>query len=106
MGFPGGSDGKESAYNVGDLGLIPGSGRSSGDGIGYPLQYSWVSLVAQMVKNLPAMRESWVLSLVSGLDPAYCSEGGRFPRAATETVCVLSLSVIVQLFAAPWTVAH
>ena len=40
MGFPGGSDGKESAYNAGDLGLIPGSGRSPGEGIGYPLQYS------------------------------------------------------------------
>ena len=39
-GFPGGSDGKASAYNVGDLGLIPGSGRSSGEGNGNPLQYS------------------------------------------------------------------
>ena len=51
--FPGGSDGKESACNAGDPGLIPGSGRSPGKGIGYPLQYSWVSLVAQMVKNPP-----------------------------------------------------
>ena len=40
-------------------GLIPGSGRSSGEGIGYPLQYSWASLVAQMVKNAPAMWETW-----------------------------------------------
>ena len=40
MGFPGGSDGKESAYNVGDLGLTPGSGRSPGGGHGNPLQYS------------------------------------------------------------------
>ena len=40
MGFPGGSDGKESTYNAGDLGLIPGSGRSPGEGISYPLQYS------------------------------------------------------------------
>ena len=40
MGFPGGSDGKESACNVGDLGLIPGLGRSPGEGKGYPLQYS------------------------------------------------------------------
>ena len=47
----------------GDPGSIPGSGRSPGEGIGYPLQYSWASLVAQMVKNLPAVRESWVLSL-------------------------------------------
>ena len=42
---------------------ILGSGRSAGEGIGYPLQYSWVSLVAQLVKNPPAMRETWVLSL-------------------------------------------
>ena len=43
--------------------MIPGSGRSPGEGIGYPLQYSWASLVAQLVKNPPAMRETWVLSL-------------------------------------------
>ena len=42
LGFPGGSDGKESAYNAGDLGLIPGSGRSPGEGNGYPLQYSFL----------------------------------------------------------------
>ena len=60
MGFPGGSAGKESACNAGDLGLIPGLGRSPGEGRGYPLQYSWVSLVAQLVKNPPAMREIWV----------------------------------------------
>ena len=61
--FPDGSDGKESACNVGDLGSIPGSGRSSGEGIGYPLQYSWASLVAQLVKNPPAMWKTWVRSL-------------------------------------------
>ena len=49
--------------NAGDPGSIPGSGRSSAEGIGYPLLYSWVSLVAQMVKNPPAMRETWVQSL-------------------------------------------
>ena len=43
--------------------MIPGSGRSAGEGIGYPLQYSWASLVAQLVKNLPAMQETWVQSL-------------------------------------------
>ena len=43
--------------------MIPGSGRSPGEGIGYPLQYSWASLVAQIVKNLLAMRETWVQSL-------------------------------------------
>ena len=43
--------------------MIPGSGRSAGEGIGYPLWYSWASLVAQLVKNLPAMQETWVWSL-------------------------------------------
>ena len=57
------SVGKESACNAGDPGLITGWGRSSGEGIGYPLRYSWASLVAQLVKNLPAMWETWVLSL-------------------------------------------
>ena len=63
MGFPGGSDGKESARNAGELDSIPGLGRSSGEGIGYHLQYSWASLVAQMVNHLPAMWETWVQSL-------------------------------------------
>ena len=68
MGFPGSSPGKESACNTGDPGSIPGSGRSLGDRIGYPLQYSWASLVAQTVKNLPAMQETRVPSL-GGEDP-------------------------------------
>ena len=59
-GFPDGSVGKESACNAGDPGSIPGSGRSAGEGIGYPLQSSWASLVAQLVKNPPAMWETWV----------------------------------------------
>ena len=63
-GFPGSSDGKESAWDAGDPGSIPGSGRSPGEGNGYPLQYSWASLVAQMVKNLPGMQETWVQSMV------------------------------------------
>ena len=62
-GFPGSSAGKESACNAGDPGLIPGLGRSPGEGIGYLLQYSWASLVAQTGKNLPALRETWVQSL-------------------------------------------
>ena len=61
--FPGSSAGKEFTRNVGDLGSIPGLGKSTGEGIGYPLQYSWASLVAQMVKNLPAVQETWVQSL-------------------------------------------
>ena len=52
--------GKESACNAGDPGSIPGLGRSTGEGIGYSLQYPWASLVAQPVKNLPAMWETWV----------------------------------------------
>ena len=52
------SVGKESACNARDPGSIPAWGRSAGKGIGYPLQYSWTSVVAQLVKNLPAMRES------------------------------------------------
>ena len=63
MGLPGSSVGKESACNAGDPGLIPGLGRSSGKGIGYPLQYSWASLVAQQIKKPPAMWETWVRSL-------------------------------------------
>ena len=63
LGFPGSSAGKESVCNAGDLGSIPGLGRSPEKGIGYPLQYPWASLVAQMVKNPPAMRETWVQSL-------------------------------------------
>ena len=54
---------QESACNAGDPGLIPGPGRSTEEGIGYPLQYSWAFLVAQLVKNLPAMQETWVQSL-------------------------------------------
>ena len=60
--FPGSSAGKESTYNAGDPGSIPGLGRSPGEGIDYTLQYSGSSLVAQMV-NPPAMQETWVQSL-------------------------------------------
>ena len=55
--------GKESACNAGNPNLIPGLGKSTEEGIGYPLQYSWASLVAQLVKNLPAVQETWVRSL-------------------------------------------
>ena len=63
MGFPHNSIGIESACKAGDPGLIPGLERVTGEGIGYPLQYSWASLVVQLVKNLPAMPETWVRSL-------------------------------------------
>ena len=64
--FSDSSVGKESAYNAGDPSLIPGSGRSPGEGIGYLLLHSWASLVAQLVKNLPAKQETWVQSLGRG----------------------------------------
>ena len=63
MGFPDSSVSKESTCNAGDPGSIPGSGRSTREEIGYPLQYSWASLVAQLVKNLPAIQETQVQSL-------------------------------------------
>ena len=63
MGFPGSSAGKESTCNARDPGLIRGSKRSPKEGIGYPRQYSWAFLVAQTVKNLPAMQETLVRSL-------------------------------------------
>ena len=63
-GLPDSSFGKDSTCNAGDPGSIPGLGRSLGEGIGYPLQYSWeASLVAQLVQNPPAMQETWVRSL-------------------------------------------
>ena len=55
--------GKEYTCNAGVPGSIPGSERSPGEGNGYPLQYSWASLVVQLVKSLPALWETWVLSL-------------------------------------------
>ena len=57
-GFPGSSAGKESTCNAGDPGLIPGLGRSPGEGTGYPLQYFGASLVAQLIRNSPAMWET------------------------------------------------
>ena len=63
MGFRDSSVGEESACNAGDPDSFPGLGKSPGEGIGYPLQYSCASLVAQLVKNLLAMLETWVLSL-------------------------------------------
>ena len=64
-GFPDSSVGKESTCNAGDAGPqeIPGLGRSPGEGIGYSLQYSWASLVVELVKNLPSLQETWVQSL-------------------------------------------
>ena len=61
--FPHSSVGQESACNAGDPGSIPGTGRSAGEGIGYPLQYSWASILAQLVKNPPVMQGTLVHSL-------------------------------------------
>ena len=76
MGFSGSSAGKESACKAGSPGSIPESERSPGEEMGYPLQYSWASLVAQLVKNPPAMQETWVQSLVLGRSPG---EGKGYP---------------------------
>ena len=67
-GFPDSSIGKESVYNAGDHGSIPGSGGSTGEGIGYPLKYSWASLVAQLVKKSTCNAED--LGLIPGLGRA------------------------------------
>ena len=88
IGFPDSSVGKESAYNAEDPSSNPGSGRPAGEGIGYPLRYSWASLVAQLVKHLPAMWETWVQSL-HWVDPL---EKGK----ATHS-CILAWRI-------PWTV--
>ena len=67
MGFPDSSVGKESTCNAGDLGLIPGSGRSTREGIGYPLQYSWGFLVVHLVKNPLQCRRPWFDSWVGNI---------------------------------------
>ena len=61
--FADSSVGEESTCNAGQPGLIPGLGRSAGEGIGYPIQYPWASLVAQLVKNSPPIQENWIWSL-------------------------------------------
>ena len=63
QGFPDSSVGKDASCNAGDRGWISRLGRSAGERIDYPLQYSWASLVAQLIKNPPAMRATWVRSL-------------------------------------------
>ena len=75
IAFSDSSVGKESAYNAGDP-RLPGSGRSPGEGIGYPLQYSWASLVVQLVKNPPAMQVD--LGLIPGLGRSP-GEGKGYP---------------------------
>ena len=97
-GFPDSSVGKESACNAGDPGSIPGSGRSTGEGIGYPFQYSWASLVAQLVKNLSAMQETWVPSLGWEDSPG---EGKGYPLQYSGLEN--SMDCIVHGVAKSWT---
>ena len=73
----GSSAGKESTCNLGDACSFPGSGRSPGEGIGYPLQYSWAFLVALIVKNMPAMREKKILEV--GVTTHFSSPAWRIP---------------------------
>ena len=88
MGFSESSVDKESACKVGNPGSIPGWGRSAGEGIGSPLQESWASLMAQLVKNLPAMRETWAQPL-GWEDPL---EKGKATRSS------------ILAWRSPWTV--
>ena len=98
MGFPDNSVGKESTSNAGDPDSIPGSVRSPGEGIGYPLQYTWSSLVAQLVKNLPTMLETWVRSL-GWEDPLEKGKATRLQYSGLEN----SMDCIVHGVAKSWT---
>ena len=88
MGFPNSSVGKESTCNVGDPCLIPGLGRPPGEGIGYPLQYPWTSLVAQLVKNLPVTQETWVRSL-GWEDPLEKGKANHSSTLAWRILCTV-----------------
>ena len=103
MGFPRSSVGKESACNAGEPSLIPGSGRSAGEGIGHPLQYSWASLVAQLVKNLPAVWETWVQSLAweDPLEKGMATHSSilvwRIPRTNKDALLLLLFHGVTEL---------
>ena len=87
-GSPGSSAGKESSCNSRDLGSIPGWESSPGEGIGYPLQCSWAFLVAQIVKNLPAMQKIWVPSL-GREGPLEAGLGNSFQDSCLENPYIL-----------------
>ena len=93
MGFPDSSVDKESACNAGDPSSIPGSGRSAGEGIGYPLQYSWASHVAQLVKNPPAVWETWARSLEKGKATHSSILAGEFHGRGACWAMVLGVAV-------------
>ena len=92
-GFPGSSAGKESACSAGDSGSLPGSGRFPGEGIGYPLQYSWVSLVAQTVENPLTIQETrvwflgWGHPLEKGMATLSSVPTCRIPRTEEPAAC-------------------
>ena len=98
LGFHDSSTVKESACNARDLGLIPASGRFAGERIGYPLQYSWASLMAQLVKNLPAMQETWIQSL-GWEDPLEKGTGYPLQYSGLEN----SMDYIVNGVTKSWT---
>ena len=113
-GFPGRSAGKESACNAGDLSLIPGSGRSAGEGIGYLLQYSTASLMTQLVKNPLEMWQAWVWSLgwENPLEKGKATHSSiwawRIPwgRKELDTTELLSLFFLCYLQRNPLPSAH
>ena len=114
LGFPGRSAGKESACNAGDLSLIPRSGRSAGEGIGYPLQYSRASLMTQLVKNPLEMWQAWVWSLGwdNPLEKGKATHSSiwawRIPpgRKELDTTELLSLFFLCYLQGNPLPSAH
>ena len=90
LGFLHSSVGKESTCNAGDPSSIPGLGRSTGEGIGYPLQYSGASLVAYLVKNLPAMQKTWVRSLGLGRSPGERKDDPlQYPGLENSMGCIV-----------------
>ena len=100
-GFPDSSVGKESPCNAGDLGSIPGSGRSPGEGIGCPLQYSWASLVAQLVKNPSAMQRTQGSNPGLGRSPG---EGKGYPLQSSGLEN--SIDCIVHAVAKSHNIVH
>ena len=97
-GFLDSSVGKECACNAGDPGSIPGSGRSSGEEIGYPLQYSWASLVAQLVKNPLTMQKTWVQT-PGWEDPLEKGKGYQLQYSGLEN----SMDCVIHGVAKTWT---
>ena len=97
-GFPHSSVGEKPARNAGDPSSTPGLGRLAGEGIGHPLQYSWASLVAQLVENLPAVQETWIQSL-GWKDPLEKGKARPLQYSGLEN----SMDCIVHGVAKNWT---